>query len=80
MSEIRDPMQGVVTTAALSDELSVRPESVLRWIKEGKLPGAFLSHGRYLIPAAEARRFATSYELEREGDFGEDGFEEDEIE
>lgn len=60
MTELRDPMEGAVTTADLADALDVRPETVVRWIKEQKL-SAYRQRGRWYIPVDAAEDFAAEY-------------------
>lgn len=54
-------MQVVVTTAEFADELGVTRETVVRWIRERQIPGAFRRGGRWHIPAGEAEAFAEDY-------------------
>lgn len=54
-------MDAVVTTADLASELEVTPETVARWIRDGRFEGAFLRRGRWRIPIDEARAFADEY-------------------
>lgn len=55
-------MQGFVSTADLAEEVKVTPETVVRWIGEGHLEGAFRRRGRWWIPVEEAQSFAEDYE------------------
>lgn len=54
----RDPMEGVVTTAALADELGLRQETIVRHIKEHRITGAFKKGGRWFVPESIARAYA----------------------
>lgn len=58
-------MNAVIGTTDLADELGVTPETVSRWIREGKLPSAFRRRGRWRIPIDDAQAFAEEYARER---------------
>lgn len=77
MLEVRDPMEGVVTTACLADELGLRQETIVRHIKEHRLNGAFKERGRWLIPEPIARAYAEDYTHENDepGSAAEEDFE-----
>ena len=59
-------MQGVVSTADLAKELGRTPETVVRWIREGRFHGAVRRRGRWCIPTEEAEAFAEVYERAQE--------------
>jgi len=65
-------MRGFVTTADLADELGVRPETVVRYIREHKIDADY-REGRYFIPVDEAGAFATAYLNESDEDEREEG-------
>lgn len=72
-------MNAVISTTDLAHELGVTPETVARWIREGRFEGAFQRRGRWRIPLTEARAVAEEYasasdEYDEED---EDGIEED---
>ncbi len=77
MTELRDPLEGVVTTADLADELGVQPETVVRWCREHRI-GSYKQGGRFLIRADEARTFAASYGIDQKVEDEEEGWEDDE--
>ena len=54
-------MEVVMNTTDLAEELGVTPETVVRWIKEGRIVGAFQRRGRWRIPMEEAEAFAEDY-------------------
>ncbi len=54
-------MEAVVSTTDLAEELGVTPETVTRWIMDGRLRGAFKRRGRWRIPTEEAEAFADHY-------------------
>ncbi|MEK9501630.1 helix-turn-helix domain-containing protein [Gemmatimonadota bacterium DH-20] len=75
-------MNAVISTTDLAHELGVTPETVARWIREGRFEGAFQRRGRWRIPIAEARAVAEEYasdsdEYDDEDEEDEDGIEED---
>lgn len=59
-------MEAVVSTTDLAEELGVTPETVVRWIRERRIEGAFRRRGRWRIPMEEAQAFAEDYGGARE--------------
>ena len=47
-------MGGFYTTVDLADEVGVATDTVARWIRMGRFPGAFIRGNRWRIPYAEA--------------------------
>ena len=68
-------MDAVMSTTDMAEELGVTPETVVRWIREGRIKGAFRRRGRWRIPMEEAEAFAEDH-----GRPGEDEDDEAELE
>ena len=62
-------MGGFYTTNDLAAEIGCVTETVARWIREGRFPGAFRRGDRWRIPYREAEMFIRQREeLEGEDD------------
>lgn len=70
-------MEAVISTTDLAEELGVTPETVVRWIRDGWIEGAFQRRGRWRIPLEEAEAFAEKYERRGEVEEDEEWEEED---
>lgn len=70
-------MRVVVSTTDLAEELGVTPESVVRWIREGWIEGAFQRRGRWRIPIEEAEAFVEQYEPPGEDEDNEEEWDEE---
>ena len=57
ISAFADPETPLLTTGAVARHLGVTRQSVVNWVKSGRLAGVRVG-GRTLIPAEELRRFA----------------------
>lgn len=70
-------MEAVVRTSDLADELGVTPETVSRWIREGRIPGAFRRRGRWCIPYEDAEAFLGDLvEKDEPEDYDEEAWQE----
>ena len=65
-------MQALMTTRDLAEELGVTPETVVRWIREGRIENAFRRQGRWRIPMEDALAFADGHEAEDDDDDSSD--------
>lgn len=75
-------MNAVISTTDLAHELGVTPETVARWIREGRFEGAFQRRGRWRIPIAEAQALAERYAAESDEDHEggeEEGIDDEEV-
>ena len=65
-------MEAVVSTIDLAEELGVTPETVGRWLREGRIEGAFRSRGKWRIPIEEAEAFAEEFGHPEEVEWAEE--------
>ena len=76
-------MGGFYTTNDLAAEIGMATETVARWIREGRFPGAFRRGDRWRIPYDEAKSFMrergwTDEDEDCEGEHEDDEEDEDE--
>ena len=71
-------MGGFYTTNDLAGEVGVATETVARWAREGRFPGAFRRGDRWRIPYDEAETFMSKRSGKQEGTYDEEEDDEDE--